>query len=399
MAAPSFHLMRILYLHQYFRTPEQGGALRSYYLATALVEAGYEVEMITAHNSPDYRRETVTGITVHYLPVAYDNAFGFFRRVKSFLQFAWQSTRLALSLKGIAICYATSTPITVGLTALILKKVKRIPFYFEVRDLWPEAPIQLGYIRNKMLIRLLHALERQLYRAAEKTIALSPGMAKGIALHQPAGAIHLLPNMADTAFFTPVPSRRWQAQDPFYICYTGAIARANRLDFLLDIARLCRDRHLAQVKFLIAGTGAEARRLAEKSGSLGLRNVSFLGYLNREQIRELLQTAHATYTSFDRHLILQTNSPNKFFDSLAAGKLTIVNTRGWLQELVEQHQCGFYADPCQPEAFIRKLQPYLTNANLLVEAQQHARQLAEQQFSRHLVTRRFLDLFPPAKEF
>jgi glycosyltransferase involved in cell wall biosynthesis len=129
---------------------------------------------------------------------------------------------------------------------------------------------------------------------------------------------------------------------------------------------------------------------------LGLRNVSFLGYLNREQIRELLQTAHATYTCFDRHPILQTNSPNKFFDSLAAGKLTIVNTRGWLQELVEQHQCGFYADPCHPEAFIQQLQPYLNDTHRLLQAQQHARQLAEQQFSRRLITERFVRLFPRA---
>jgi glycosyltransferase involved in cell wall biosynthesis len=385
--------MRILYIHQYFRTPAQGGALRSYYLAKALVEAGHEVEMFTAHNAPDYRRQTVEGISVHYLPVAYDNTFGFLRRVQSFLQFVWQSTRLAFPRKDIALCYATSTPITVGLVALILKKVKGIPFYFEVRDLWPEAPIQLGFIRNKILIRLLHALERCIYRAAEKTIALSPGMAKGIEPHKPSRAIHLLPNMADTAFFSPVSPRRTQPQDPFYIGYTGALARANRLDFLLDIARLCQEKHLDQVRFLIAGTGAEAQRLAGKSEALGLKNMSFLGYRNRQQIRELLQTVQATYTSFDTYPILQTNSPNKFFDSLAAGKLTIVNTRGWLQELVEQHQCGFYADPGHPETFIQKLQPYLFDADLLIHAQQHARQLAEQQFSRELITRQFVGLF------
>lgn len=385
--------MRILYIHQYFRTPQQGGALRSYYLAKALVEAGHEVEMITAHNAPEYRHDIIGGISVHYLPVAYDNAFGFFRRVLSFLQFAWQSMRLAFSLKHIDLCYATSTPLTVGLMALMLKKMKGIPFYLEVRDLWPEAPIQLGYIRNKILIRLLYGLERRIYRASEKTIALSPGIEKGIKPHKPSWAIHLLPNMADTVFFTPISPQRTQVQDPFYIGYTGALARANRLDFLLDIARTCQQQHLTQVLFLIAGTGAEARRLAQKSKALGLQNTSFLGFLNRQQIRGLLQRVHATYTCFDTQPILQTNSPNKFFDSLAAGKLTIVNTRGWLQELVEQHKCGFYADPAHPEAFIQKLEPYLADANLLLHAQQHARQLAEQQFSRDLITQRFLGLF------
>jgi glycosyltransferase involved in cell wall biosynthesis len=391
MAATPFQLMRILYIHQYFRTPEQGGALRSFYLAQALVAAGHEVEMITAHNAPAYRREMVQGISVHYLSVPYDNAFGFWQRGWSFLQFVWQSTRLALSLKALDVCYATSTPITVGLVALILKKVKRLPFYFEVRDLWPEAPMQLGLIRNRLLIRLLYALERQIYREAEKIVALSPGMQAGIQARHPAGAIYLLPNMADTGFYTPVSPRR-SLQDPFYICYTGAIARANRLDFLLDIARLCQERHLP-VRFLIAGKGAEADRLAQKSRAWGLSNISFLGYLDRQQVRELLQGAQATYTSFDTHPVLQTNSPNKFFDSLAAGKLTIVNTRGWLQELVEQHRCGFYADPTRPEDFLQQLQPYLADADLLSRAQQRARHLAEQQFSRDQITSRFVDLF------
>jgi glycosyltransferase involved in cell wall biosynthesis len=393
MAATSFQLMRILYLHQYFRSPEQGGALRSYYLAQALVAAGHEVEMITAHNHPHYRREKVAGITVHYLPVAYDNAFGFLGRAKAFLAFAWQSTRLALSLKGLAFCYATSTPITVGLVALILKKVKGLPFYFEVRDLWPEAPIQLGSIRNSILIRLLYRLEHRIYQAAEKIIALSPGMAAGIEAHKPPGAIHLLPNMADTSFFT-LESPRRQPRDPFYICYTGALGRANKLDFLLDVARLCQDQQLHQVQFLIAGAGAEATSLKEKSEAWGLSNTSFLGYLNRQQVRELLQRAHATYTSFDNYPILQTNSPNKFFDSLAAGKLTIVNTQGWLRDLVEQHRCGFYADPAQPEDFLRQLWPYLNQDGLLSQAQQQARSLAEQQFSRDLITRKFVSLFP-----
>lgn len=385
--------MRILYLHQYFRTPRQGGALRSYYLAKALVEAGHQVDMITAHQEPVYRRQEVDGILVHYLPVPYDNGLGFGGRVKAFLRFAWLSTRLALRLKGIDLCYATSTPITVGGVALVLKKLKKIPFYFEVRDLWPEAPIQLGYIRSKGLIWLLRAGEHLIYRQAGKVIALSPGMLAGIAPCKPASALYLLPNMADTAYYQPLSPRRTQAGDAFRICYTGALARANRLDFLLDIARLCQERRLHQVQFLVAGSGAEAARLENKSKSMGLSNMTFLGFLNREGIRDLLQSCQATYTSFDTQPILQTNSPNKFFDSLAAGKLTLVNTRGWLQDLVTRHQCGFYADPFQPEDFVSQLLPHVEQPGLLEQAQQRARQLAEREFSRSRITDQFLALF------
>ena len=75
--------MRILYLHQYFKTPEEGGALRSFYLSQALAQAGHEVELITAYNGATYKTMNLNGVLVHYLPVSYSNNFGFFRRSRA----------------------------------------------------------------------------------------------------------------------------------------------------------------------------------------------------------------------------------------------------------------------------------------------------------------------------
>jgi glycosyltransferase involved in cell wall biosynthesis len=275
----------------------------------------------------------------------------------------------------------------------VLKKLKQVPFYFEVRDLWPEAPVQLRYIRNKYLIRLLYAFEKYIYCQADKIITLSPGMKQAILRHQLPGTIALIPNMADTRYFTVQSPPRSHFHEPFIISYIGAIGRANRLDFLLKIALACQEQNLTQVQFFIAGQGAEAEPLQAKTRALNLTNVRWLGQLNREQVRNQLATSHATYTSFDTQPVLATNSPNKFFDSLAAGKLTLVNTKGWLAELVEQHACGFYADPHQPQEFVQKLRPYLENPALLRQAQQQARTLAEKQFSRQALTQQFISLF------
>jgi glycosyltransferase involved in cell wall biosynthesis len=386
--------MNILYIHQYFRKPALGGALRSYYLAKALVNAGHSVVLITACNGPEYYQEQVDGIQVHYLPVPYDNNFSSFRRILSFIRFTLQSIKLALGQKNIHLCYATSTPLTVGLVALALKKIKNIPFYFEVRDLWPAAPIQLGYIRQKWVQRLLYAFEHYLYKQADKVIALSPGMLAGIKPYKPSWAITMLPNMADCVFYAPHSPVRNHFNDPFYICYTGALGRANRVAFLLVAANACLLQGLTQVKFFIAGTGSEADLLQEIARDLKLDNITWTGSLNREQVRQYLNMAHATYTSFDTKPILETNSPNKFFDSLAAGKLTIVNTSGWLKHLVEEHKCGFYADPEKPQEFVQKLIPYLEHPDLLLHAQQHARQMAEEKFSRETITGQFVQLFP-----
>ena len=389
--------MKIVYVHQYFRKPKQGGALRSYYLAKALINAGHTVELLTAYNGKEYYREDVEGIQVHYLPIAYDNRFGPAKRIISFLKFTFSSIQLALQIKNIDLCYATSTPLTVGLVALALKKFRDIPYYFEVRDLWPAAPIQLGFIRSKLMQQVLYALEHYLYRQAEKVIALSPGMVAGIKPYKPADAITLLPNMADCQFYISASPPRQNYHDSFIICYVGALGRANRLQFLLDIAKACQEEGLNQVEFRIAGTGAEADVLQAKAEEMNLKNITWLGYLNQEQVRNCLATAHATYTSFDTHPILQTNSPNKFFDSLAAGKLTIVNTLGWLQDLAEAHACGFYADPLQPQTFVQQLKPYLESPDLLLQAQQNARKLAESKFSREELTKQFIRLFRPAQ--
>lgn len=402
--------MKIIYVHQYFKTYDEGGSSRSYYLARALVQAGHEVDMITSHNAKRYRKAVIDGITVHYLPVFYDNKFGFWRRVFAFITFIVRAYRLAAGIRGVNVCYATSTPLTVGAIALALKWRKGIPFYFEVRDLWPLAPVQMGVIRNRLLQKLLFALERKIYRKAEKIIALSPGMVPYIAGKADRSKIYVISNMADCNFFrseqkNSLIAEQYGVSGKFVISYCGAIGDVNRLDYLLNAAGYFQANGLNQVYFLIAGKGKELERLQQLAQKHKLRNVSFLGYLTKYKVRELLSITDAVYVSFDRKPVLQTGSPNKFFDGLAAGKLCIVNTKGWIKELIESEGCGFYADPLQPHRFLEKLVPYLRSRTALTQAQGRARQLAENHFSRELLTRRFIRMFTsepsvqrPAKE-
>jgi len=112
--------MKILYIHQYFRTPDEGGAIRSYYLAKGLVEHGIEVELITSHNKPNSLITEIDGIKVHYLPVYYDNSQGFLQRTYAFFKFMRLARKKARQISDIDICYATSTPLTIGLSAIIL---------------------------------------------------------------------------------------------------------------------------------------------------------------------------------------------------------------------------------------------------------------------------------------
>jgi glycosyltransferase involved in cell wall biosynthesis len=204
--------------------------------------------------------------------------------------------------------------------------------------------------------------------------------------------------MADCGFFRPEPKNSYLADqygvgDKFVITYCGAVGQVNRLDYLISAAGYFQARGCNQVAFLVAGKGKELARLQRLAQKHQLNNLSFLGYLSKYKVRELMSITDAVYVSFDQKPVLETGSPNKFFDGLAAGKLCIVNTKGWVKEQIEGESCGFYADPLRPQQLLAKLSPYLNSRTALKQAQTKARLLAENHFSRELLTRRFLRMF------
>jgi len=389
--------MKILYLHQYFLRPEEGGAIRSWYLAKGMVDEGHEVEMITSHNQKEYLYKEVDGIKVHYLPVYYDNKQGFIGRAMAFVRFVWLAWKMASQIKDVDYCYATSTPLTIGLIALRLKKKKGIPYIFEVRDLWPEAPIQMGAVKNPLLKSYLRSLEKKIYKSADKIIALSPGMRDGIEKACPGKPIYIIPNLSDCQFFKPEikePSlmRKYNTDGKFVITYFGAIGKVNHLEFLLEALKAVESAGLENVIFLVVGKGSELRRIQYMAASQSLQQIHFLGYQNKEGLREILNITDAVYISFADKPVLETNSPNKFFDGIAAGKLILVNTKGWIRNMVEEKECGFGYNPYQPEEFVSMLLPFVTDKSKLISAQKNSRNLAEQHFSKDIQVARLMKI-------
>ncbi len=389
--------MKIVYLHQYFLTPEQGGAIRSYHLAKALVEAGHEVEMITSHNHPSYHFEIIEGIKVHYLPVFYENKLKFFGRLFSFIKFMYRAYIKAGEIEYVDLCYATSTPLTIGIIALWLRRLHRIPFYFEVRDLWPEAPVQMGVIKNYFVKKYLYNLEKRIYKRAEKVIALSPGILEGIKKVTPKKDVLLIPNFSDCRFFYPEEKNstledKFEVKEKFVISYFGALGKAYHLEYFINAAQEA-STHPLKIHFIIAGKGAELHLIKEKVKEYNLHNISFVGFINKTSLHDLLNVTDAIYISFANKPILETNSPNKFFDGLAAGKLCITNTKGWMKELIEEHRCGFYYNPENTISFMEKILPYVKDVNLLKTTQANSRRLAEDKFSKDIMVEKFLTLF------
>lgn len=389
--------MKVLILHQHFKTPYTGGAIRSYYLATALVQKGIQVVVITAHNEKQYKQEITDGIEVHYLPVAYDNRFGFIARSFSFVKYLIRSSTLAARFRDADWCYAISVPLTVGLAAMWIKNRHKIPFIFEVGDLWPEAPIQLGFIKNFVFAQSLYVLEKQIYRSAESVVALSPAIKVAIEKKLAGKKVHLIPNMADCDFFSPetkdtVSEKQFGTSGKFVVSYIGAVGVANGLDSFLECVNAARKAQLP-IHFFMCGDGAVLDRLKRHAQSLGLINLTFLDFRNRDGVKELLNLTDAVFVSFKQVQVLETGSPNKYFDGLAAGKLIIINFGGWIKTEIESIGCGFYYNPQQPTDFIKKVSQYLYEGGRLEQAKHYARELAEKKYSRNKLSAEFSTLF------
>ena len=391
--------MKIIYIHQYFRTPEQGGAVRSYHLAKGLVQQGMEVQMITAHNQPNYDQRWIDGIKVHYLPVPYDQKFGFLKRTWSFLEFVRQSKSLLQKLNRPDLLYITSTPLTTGWIGLWAKRKMALPYIFEVRDLWPEAPIQVGAIKNQWLIRYLRGLEKKIYQEALSLVALSPGIAMHLSQISPKQEVAFIPNFSDLDRFSSQEKdlqlkRDLGLSEGLTIAYTGAIGLVNAVDELLELAKMAQDRG-KNWNFLIMGEGSHREVLEKKAKQLGLKRLKLLPFGSKEKVNQVLSLADFCWISFAHYPVLKTNSPNKFFDALAAGKAILVNHKGWVHDLVKTHHLGISFLPGKWEKAFAQLEHLDSHPGEIQQMGKISRKLAETYFSKELAVSRLCEILQP----
>ena len=177
------------------------GSTRSYEMARRLVAAGHQVEMITSwRDATDKRDWFVTheeGIRVHWLPVRYSNHLGYAQRIRAFLSYALASASRAAALPA-DVVLASSTPLTIALSAIYAKWRRGVPLVFEVRDLWPEVPIAMGALKSPVTRWLARRLEKFAYANSEAIVALSPGMKAGmLARGVSADKVSVIPNGSD----------------------------------------------------------------------------------------------------------------------------------------------------------------------------------------------------------
>jgi glycosyltransferase involved in cell wall biosynthesis len=319
---------------------------------------------------------------------------GIFQRSIAFTRFMLSSALFVLKCKKHDLIIATSTPLTVGFPALTAKFFRKTPFIFEVRDLWPEVPIQMGAIKNKAAKKLLKYFEKSIYKNASHIIALSPGMYDGvISTGIPKEKVSMIPNMSKIDVFRPrnrsvfdYNQLNWDP-DTFKIVYFGSMGIANGMDYILDAAKLLITER--KIEFIIIGNGSTKNELMERAIKEEISNLVFINSVPLNALSEMVNLCDISLVTFANIPILATNSPNKFFDSLSAGKPIIVNSPGWTKDIVERYECGVYANPADPESLAIQIKNLFKNQELVKKMGVNSRILAEKTYDKSILCDQF----------
>lgn len=402
--------MRIVYLHQYFLTPDMAGGTRSYEMARRLVAAGHEVHMVTTDQrrpaGRGWRESNEAGIIVHWAPVPYDNRMSFGQRILAFARFAWMAARRAATLRGDVI-FATSTPLTIAIPALVASTIRRVPYVFEVRDMWPDVPIALGVIRSPVSVVLARWLEKLAYRRAAHVVALAPGMrddivAKGI----PPEKISVIPNGCDLDVFGVTTDARavresnsWLGNRPL-VLYAGAVGMANGVHYLVEVARAAKALD-PEIRFALFGAGRDLDSVRDLAKRVGVLDVNFFMHepVPKRQLAEWLAAADMLVALFTGPRVVWKDAvQNKFFDALAAGKPIAGNFDGWQSRIATDSDIGLTLDPKDPSAAARQLVRAVRDTQWLAGVPARARRLAEGEFNRDRLGAKLAGILEAAAE-
>lgn len=364
--------MHVLLIHQAFAALDEPGGTRHHEIARYLAERGHQVTIIASpvsyltgqakgHRVPWLERQQddsgVTILRTYTYPALHRS---FVHRVFSFLSFMVSSFVVGLSVPAVDVVWGTSPPIFQGVTAWALARWKRVPFLFEVRDLWPAFAVAVGILRQPLLIAASDWLERFLYRQADQVMVNSPGFIEHV---QARGARHieLVPNGSNVAMFDPEEDgaefrRAHHLEGKFIAMYAGAHGLSNDLDTVLDAAALLTDK--PEIALVLVGDGKDKPKLMARAAQMNLRNVHFLPPVPKVQMPKALAAADACIAILKPIPLYKTVYPNKVFDYMAAGRPIVLAIDGVIRKVVEQAQAGLAVPPGNAQALamaIRRL--------------------------------------------
>lgn len=391
--------MKIVYFYQYFSTPKGSWGTRVYEFTKRWVGLGHDVTVVTSvYSKSDLKatkfieNQVIDGIKLKIININIDNRQNIAKRVWTFFLYMIVSCWYALTLKADVII-ASSGPITVGLPGLLARYLRGRKFVFEVRDLWPEGSIELKIIRNKFLIKLSYWFERVCYKAASHIIVLSPGMKQNIYNRFGYNKITSVTNAANIELFsTPVMNPDLHGlKEKKYALYTGNIGMVNNSSWLFEAAKILQVNGRTDINIVLVGEGQLKQTLKERIVKEGVNNFVILDPLPKRELVAIIQNAFVSLVPLKGLKVLDTSSPNKFFESLAAGVPVIQTTGGWMKDFLDRYNIGFTVDPDNPVELADLLLQLSDNYDMLLSMGQKAKEIASKEFNKDILADKMIN--------
>ncbi|MBC7452071.1 MAG: glycosyltransferase family 4 protein [Cytophagales bacterium] len=387
----------ILLIHQHFCPPGGFGNNRSFEIAKSLTEAGHRVTILTGSGNfniqPDtlFSTQSTNGIQIDCIRIKYDHHMSYVRRMYAFASFFILSClRVFRYKKSTDVIYAVSTPLSIGVIGLWYQCILRKPMFFEIGDLWPDVPVQMGIVKNTLLIRFLYWMEQKIYAGSRHIILLSEGMRaymlkKGI----PAEKFSVLYNGTNIHQFSPVAGKealRKQYNIPieqFIVLYAGTMGVANRLEFFVDAAAHIEALGNTSICFYFIGGGNRLDAMKKYAAQKNLSSVLFLDSMSKDLVSDYFRLADIGIVSFAPFDILETNSANKYYDYLASGLPVLINYEGWQKIAIEDAHCGYSVTDVETAG--AKIIQLSQQPEEYSTMSANARVLAEDQYDRNII--------------
>jgi glycosyltransferase involved in cell wall biosynthesis len=409
--------MKILYVSQYF-PPEMGApAARAAELSRHWAAAGHQVTVLTGFPNhptgiipPEYRRqlrrlvahERTGGANVvrtWLLPFPNRNAY---KRMLNYSSFCVSAAATGLFLPRPDVVIASSPQLLVAVSGWWLARCKRVPFVFEVRDLWPESLAAVGMgTSNSVLHRALGKIAAFLYSRADRVVVVTPAFEDYLVNHWrvPREKISVIENGVETRMFAPEAStaesatsglrRELSLEGKFVVSYIGTMGMAHGLETIIAAATQLRDTD-PEIAFLMLGEGSDKDRIAALARDRGLNNVRFIDQQPREKIPAFIRASNVCLVLLKKTELFKTVIPTKMLEFMSCARPVILGVDGQARSILEEARGGLVIEPESSDALVNAIRRLAADRKMARELGANGRDYVVRNFSRHQTAAKYI---------
>lgn len=403
-------MRHILFLTDNFPPEVNAPASRTFEHCREWVKAGYQVTIVTGvpnfpkgkvfdgYRNKLWQRETVEGIRVIRVWTYITANEGFILRIIDYLSFMLSSFIASFFIRNIDLVVGTSPQFFTVCSAYLVGLVKRIPWAFELRDIWPESIRAVGAINQGFAFNLLEKLELFLYKKADIIISVTNSfknslVSRGIDKNK----IFVITNGVDSTQFKPRRKdqdlqKKFGLDGKFVSGYIGTHGLAHSLETILDAARQLKDsQEHDQYRFVLLGDGAKKHALQQRAEQENLDNVIFIDSVSKDQVVRYWSLLDASIIHLKKEVLFTTVIPSKLFECMGMGVPILHGVMGESAHIVETEDVGLLFEPQNSVALVRQLKKLATD-KILTERLKLNGPIAAKKYDRKVLARQMLSL-------